>query len=287
MLYDENKAFPYPVLRSNSDYGKFSFQGAARLTLAKNKNKKTTNNYLVTIDFMSLDVRTYEPSVRNLIKTNKARRAVLVTCASTFYRELFYTSGDKLRKEISKGSLDGEVHLQSLVVATKEIRGHKSPNINSEFGQKSFNFHKGAVVAIGGATSFFVNLPHLKGKGKSFKSAFNLQEDPFFKGPGYYFSKEDDIIFIYVSEELFNRIQKGRNDPNALSYIITSVYMPVIMDILYEMRENPEKDKGKSWFSAFESRLLSKGIDLAKTDDGPAVVAQRLLDWPMKNLPLP
>jgi hypothetical protein len=282
MLFDENKAFPYPVLRTNEDYGQYSFQGAPQL-VPEQESGGSTGNYIASVNFMPLGTPTYEPSVRQLIEDGKVSRALLIKCGTTFYRELVTGRKDRLEHRIEGGQLNGEVTLQSLAVAVKDIKGHSSPNINAEFGRAVFDLEKGSVIAIGDIASFYVILPHQEGGGQSYVSPFLLVEDPNLQDHGYRVGVEDDMIHIYVSAELYRAVKKPK-DAGVRRFIFTSLYMPAVMDVLFEMKENHDEHKGKPWFHAVSARLEKKGIDLkAPVEQGFAKIAQCLLDWPMKN----
>src|SRR4051794_12941307 len=123
MKYDKYKAFPYPVLRPESDdYKDAEFQVNVNFGLAKDE---------VTV---SVTYALSSDEIKAEIDKGTADYVCLISCRDTYCQRTISTSTPKSQARFDSGALRGEVKVNSYVVAKNDILAFTSPDINTEFG---------------------------------------------------------------------------------------------------------------------------------------------------------
>ena len=116
MKYDKSKAFPYPVLRPESDdFIDVDFQATVDLVVKKEKIE-----VLISYVLSSEDISSH-------IKNGEAEYVSIISCKDTYYQEILRTKSKDLKGEFSIGDLRGEVKIESFVVVKNSIPDFNSP----------------------------------------------------------------------------------------------------------------------------------------------------------------
>ena len=136
MKYDEYKAFPYPVLRPNSDdYLDGDFQTAVNFSTEKQM-------ILVDVSFeLSID------EISEQIELGNAEFVAMVSCRDTYFQYMIRTNERKTQASFAMGDLKGAVVVNPYVIVKTQIQNYTSPDINPEFGAEAFTFKEGDVLA--------------------------------------------------------------------------------------------------------------------------------------------
>ena len=276
MKYSPKKAFPYPVLpdnpRYNDDYkGAADFQKAISL-----KSDNDEGDITLTASF-----HINEKAILERIGKSAAY-AVHVLCAKTNYRCLLRADVvGNLTHVFKSRELHHDVVLTACVVCTDGIKGYRSPNFHPEFGKAAaFDMPQGAVLAIAAPDTFSIDAVRPLG------SIFKLNEDPQAKKGLFDFNDEEDIIIINMHPSDYQRVIVGRKSPGIRQFLIMSVYLPVLMEVLRAISSGNDKSahEGKMWYRTIQTKLDEHGIKL----DGNNIHlhAQRLWRMPLAKLPL-
>ena len=275
MKYFPKKAFPYPVLPDNLRYND-DYQEAA--DFQKTISLKSDNDEGDITLTASFDIN--EKAILERIGKSAAY-AVHVLCAKTNYRCLLRADVDKLTHVFKSRELYDDVVLTACVVCTDRIKDYHSPNFHPEFGKAAaFDMPQGAVLAIATPDIFSIDAVRPLG------SIFKLNEDPQAKKGLFDFNDEEDIIIINMHPSDYQRVIAGRKSPSTRKFLIMSVYLPVLMEVLRAI--SPDNDggnhEGKMWYRTIQAKLDEHGIKL----DGNNIHlhAQRLWQMPLAKLPL-
>ena len=121
MKFDKQKAFPYPVLRPQSDdYMDIEFQATAEFLVSKDKIKVNVS---------------YAISCAEIIKEvakGRAEYISTISCRDTYFQKVVSSSSKSASAEFEDGELRGEVRVNPYIVVKKAIPKFSSPDINSE-----------------------------------------------------------------------------------------------------------------------------------------------------------
>jgi len=91
------------------------------------------------------------------------------------------------------------------------------------------------------------------------------------------------MIQVCVGTCINELIQKNMNTAIGRLKNISSIYFPVLVDVLYQIRED-QSHQGKAWYEAIGSAMSSIGQEIDSKSWEPLSVAQHLLKTPYVNL---
>ena len=151
MKYDEYKAFPYPVLRPNSDdYLDCDFQ--------------TTVNFSTEKQMILVDVSfaISSPEILEQVELGNAEFVAMVSCRDTYFQHMIRTNERKTQASFAMGDLKGAVVVNPYVIVKNQIKNYTSPDINPEFGIEAFIFNEGDVLAQDQAEFFYFDQESFK-----------------------------------------------------------------------------------------------------------------------------
>lgn len=223
MKFDKNKAFPYPVLRPYSDdYVDVEFQATVDFTI-----------FGESID-ASISFALSSDEIHNEIDKGNAVFVCIVSCRDTYFREVLRTSNGKLERQFDPGSLRGEVRVDPYIVVLKDINGFSSPDINAEFGQNSFSFTPGDVLAQDETQVFYIDRDLFK----PLTSVFDLVMSESLSGGEWKVGLEEDHVQIQVSPQMKESIDNARNDKPKQVVLLNSLYYPAVTQALQRLKES-------------------------------------------------
>jgi hypothetical protein len=189
MKFDPQKAFPYPVLRPQSnDYNGPDFQVNVQYSATEGSD---------TIDF-EIDYLLSSEEILDEIGRGRANYVTLISCRDTYFRDVLVASDSKIYKSINKSNLRGEVQVLSYIVAIERINNFKSEDINDEFGDGPFSFNRGEVLAQDEPDIFFVDRDLFK----PVTSVFDLVKNESLKETEWKVDLEQDHVQIVVNPKM-------------------------------------------------------------------------------------
>lgn len=270
MRYDENKSFPYPVLREGSeDYVDGAFQATLRYALSKDAQK-----IRVEADFI-----TSEPAIEKLLQSKKAEFALLIDARETYFRDLITTRKRSAKREYDGGQIKGPVTLLAYIVATQDIKDYRSELFNHEYAGRSFRIESGDVIALDRPREFYVGQEVFAHIGTVFEL---VEEDGIAEGE-IKLGLEDDKVQIRVSPEQKALLDTARGQKKTQPILLSGVYLPTLMQVLAHMSRGVGDFEDKKWYRAIISKCEIEGVELNEETDLLAV-AQKLLSFPMNSL---
>ena len=249
-----------------------------------------------------------------LIASGDAKTVLRLTCYRTSYRDTFDLNPSsstiiRIEKEKVSGSLD----LQAMVVATKEIRGFKLPELNQDFfANAEFSIRKGDVLANEPGITVKLNttleknmagIVLVRGNQRattmSVSYAETTTEDP----------ESSDYIYITLPDmdyKNYARLMNKRHLKNGVErFVQASIILPAITEAVSRLRtekmfddddEQATHHKGTVWADSVYAALAGFGItelssctqsdyELANlllgnvTSDSISNLMQKLTEW--------
>lgn len=249
MLFESEKSFGYPVLRTQAkeqdladlDYAGVSFAPSLGLRV----NAKNKQQFIVRYE-------NYMPvaALEELIAKGLAKYCLSVFCRQTFYSD--FIDVDEGGEVVLEGKdLRDLVSLTMFVLADSD-GSLKSDQINDEFGFGEFDFLTGQVLAQSSPTVYTVE----RDLYRSLKSIIELNSDEKVTGSDWYIDTDtSDAIYVYAAERTIKKLREFENTDHGRLLILNSFYTPVITQALQVMEDQPEESKDKRWAQIIEAKL--------------------------------
>jgi len=241
-------SFPYPVLRINSDDYR---SGAFMVTIETAENMNTG---ALSIRY---SMKVSEDYIASLINEGVASRAFCITCLETFYNQVRDVSQTDGVIEVEKGQLSGTVNILPVVILKKDTDQFYSNNFHAEFGSDPIQLQVGAVLAIGEV--YRVNVGREKlAPIESIFSISILNTVPYGQ---FQVSLEEEKITIQAEEITYNYIHLLRNTVYGKNILLNCVYLPALMEALYNINQDDSAYVEKRWYKVFSAKCIDLGIN--------------------------
>tara|TARA_B100000678_G_scaffold290588_1_gene303913 strand:+ start:4831 stop:5679 length:849 start_codon:yes stop_codon:yes gene_type:complete len=270
MQFDTNRAFPYPVLRSDvRDYVRGAFQASIDFRQADEDD-----SFIIDVQ-AQLNVR----EIQQLIEDGKAEFLYVLSCRDTMTRHTLRSKQAMLEQALPIGSLRGEVQIAKLVSVKKPITGYTCEHINPEFGPGPFSFEEGEVLAFDEPHVVYLEPENFRPLTSIFELAPNESLDKF----ELQFGTSGDRITIELNPDFKALVDNARTEPTKMAVLFNSIYMHAVMDALDKLKDDPEGDQ--RWRGVIKQKLADLDLDIESLNsDGIYVVASRLLQQPLARL---
>lgn len=266
MKFDKYKAFPYPVLRPESDdYKDGEFQATVEFAIAEN-NIKATISYALSVE-----------EITNEIAIGNAEYVCMISCRDTYFQQIISTSEREMEANFDIGVLRGEVRVNPYVVVKKNITAFTSPDINTEFGPGPFQFVDGDVLAQEEAQIFYIDRDLFR----PITSVFELVKKAELPDGIWKVGFEEDHVQIEVSPKMKEAIDAARNDQRKRIVLLNSIYFAAVMQAVQKLKDPDENFEGKKWAEVIRRQAHNKGVNLA---DDAYLIAEHLMQQPVALL---
>lgn len=268
MKYDEYKAFPYPVLRLNSDdYLDCDFQ--------------TTVNFSTEKQMILVDVSfaISSPEILEQVELGNAEFVAMVSCRDTYFQHMIRTNERKTQASFAMGDLKGAVVVNPYVIVKNQIKNYTSPDINPEFGIEAFIFNEGDVLAQDQAEFFYFDQESFKPITSLFDFVYRDNQPDGEWGIDF----DSDHIQIVLSKKTKETIDNARasNFKNKV-ILMNSIYFSAVMQAVQKIQHPDKAYEDKKWAKVFEKNAHNKNCNLE--NDDAYVIAQTLLQYPLKRM---
>ena len=268
MKYDEYKAFPYPVLRPNSDdYLDCDFQTTVNFSTEK-------QTILVDVSFAISS-----PEILAQVELGNAEFVAMVSCRDTYFQHMIRTNERKMQASFAMGDLKGAVVVNPYVIVKTQIQNYTSPDINPEFGAEAFTFKEGDVLAQDEPYLVYFDQESFK----PITSLFDFVHRDNQPDGEWSIDFDSDHIQIVLSKKTKETIDNARasNFKNKV-ILMNSIYFSAVMQAVLKIQHPDKAYEDKKWAKVFEKNAHNKNCNL-ETDDA-YVVAQMLLQHPLKRM---
>lgn len=279
MRYEQNKAFPHPVLRPSIDgIDSGDFPGCEFQFSASCQIEIETNQIRIEATF---DVG--QDDILSAISDGTALFSMLITCPRTYYRSHASSSSRELVAHVGLGDVDDQVELQPSVVVPRGKKRYKPAGLHQELRGETYKVRKGGLLAQCGSSVFPASREYMR----RYSSIFELSVDPDLQ-PGSFDIFVDDPVRIRVNDADKYRLAVARSTPSGQVALMNSVYLPAVISMLAEAIRLNEDAAEATWFKVTQFRLAEKDIAWDDLRDGKVSLwhaAQALLGFPARYAP--
>ena len=268
MKYDEYKAFPYPVLRPNSDdYLDCDFQTTVNFSTEK-------QTILVDVSFAISS-----PEILEQVELGNAEFVAMVSCRDTYFQYMIRTNERKTQASFAMGDLKGAVVVNPYVIVKTQIQNYTSPDINPEFGAEAFTFKEGDVLAQDEPYLVYFDQESFK----PITSLFDFVHRDNQPDGEWSIDFDSDHIQIVLSKKTKETIDNARasNFKNKV-ILMNSIYFSAVMQAVQKIQHPDKAYEDKKWAKVFEKNAHNKNCNLE--NDDAYMIAQTLLQHPLKRM---
>jgi hypothetical protein len=268
MKFDEYKAFPYPVLRPNSDdYLDCDFQ-----TTVNFKTEKQA--ILVDVSFAISS-----PEILEQVELGNAEFVAMVSCRDTYFQYMIRSHDRNTQASFAMGDLKGAVVVNPYVVANKLIENFSSPDINPEFGAATFTFNVGDVLAQDEAYLVYFDQESFK----PITSVLDLVQREDQPNDSWRVDFDGEHIQVVLSTETKRIVDAARSSSTKNKVIlVNSIYFGAVTEAIQKLKDPDNPYSERKWAQVFMKHAQNKNCNF-ETDDA-YVIAQQMMMQPLKRL---
>lgn len=267
MKFDRQKAFPYPVLRPESDdYKDVDFQATVEPVV-----RDSSIQIEITFAISSEDIV-------NQINKGNAEYVSIVSCRDTYFRKVLSSTDQKQEADINIGALRGEVRVDPYIVVRRKIKDYLSAGINPEFGKGPFQFSVGDVLAQDEPQVFYIDRDLFK----PVTSVFDLVKRDGLSDGEWTISFDEPHVQIEVSPKMKQTLDDARNSKENKVILLNSLYFSAVMQAVQKLKDSLADFQDRKWAEVITRQAHNKGCDLESHD--AYIIAERLMQYPLSWL---
>jgi len=265
----ENTRFPHPVLGLNT--GDF-VAGEFSVEIQVNENRSTG------AVAMYHDITLTEPGILALIQNNHASVGCLIKCGDTFFSDLREMAWPTGQIDFQPGILLNRVSLRPIIWLKTDLNDWNPGTIHHEF-QPPVSLHNSDIIAISDEQIISVGQAKLA----PIESIFNLVKSEDVINGIFEVDVMEHHISLRVSEEIFQTIAQLRLKADGEHILMSSIYMPAVMEVLDILRSGEQSYDNFRWYQPFLAKCESRGIEI-NNNMSTLKAAQVLLEHPIARL---
>lgn len=272
--------FPYPVLRDRQDdYVKTHFKASVESVIGDKELKLNVRMECTNMDVLAL------------VTNGQARYALHLECKMTYYRQLYYSDKPCFSVSLPSHLVDLQVEVCPLIVATQNISGYQSTDLDDAYEGEELSFRCGDFIAVG--NQFTVPIIRKNDELKQLSAPFCLLVYPEGEEQKYTrleYSQENQVV-IYVPKEVHPIIANVQGGRDKMDELHAALFFPALMQTIEFMRsEEGASCEEKRWYIAINQRAIEKGVgEIRESTEDAYVIAQKIFDYPLtrwlKKLP--
>ena len=269
MRIPENTRFPHPVLGLDTgDFvvGEFSVQ----IEVIENRSTgAVTLEHAITLT---------ESGILALVESNKASVGCIIKCADTFFSDLRQIAWSTGKTDFSPGLLLNRVSIRPIVWLKTDLNEWNPGTIHHEF-EPPLSLNNGDIVAIGEELIFSVGQAKLA----PIESIFDLVRSESISEGMFEVDTTGHRIALLVNEKMFQTLAQLRSITDGPEILMSSIYMPAIMEVLDALRNTDQSYEHLRWYQPFLAKCDLKGVRL-ESNMSILEAAQILLERPVARL---
>lgn len=266
MKISDNTRYPHPVLNEYTDdfvSGKFTCEFWY---------EETNSDYIE----IESEVNIGNKYLLELVNEGKASTGYYLICNQTYFNNLQIVSVGRTKKRFAKEKLFGTLILRPLIWTTDVIKDFNSDTINTEF-ERPCTVSKGAVIALGHEYRMSIDSIRFK----PFETIFLLSKSEEVASNQVRVDINGEQIEILANKETLKNINDFRTKKTYRDILLSSLYLPVVMEVLTFIKEGESSFEGKLWYRVFIAKCDEIGIDVKKSGLPVLEIAQNLLRGPL------
>jgi hypothetical protein len=226
---------------------------------------------------MDYAVSLEEPKLKLKLNTGTVIPGVFITCLDVYYSELLPLEDMDGTLEFGPGKLKGKVSIRPFLWAGENIKNYSNKNLHEDYGNELWDFYTGSILAIGNEFETYIGPEKLA----PMESIFSIAKSDEVTEGEIKLDTGRENITILCNQKTFEvlNILRGTNDGKAT--LLSSIYLPAVMEVLSQLRDDHAPFEDKKWYRVFMSKCNYHKIDHTGSilED-----AQKLLQLPVKRL---
>ena len=255
-------SYPHPVLGNGDDINSENLKPEIEYEISEEIVKIICSNLFCD-----------HPDIEELIQNGKAKWAIRVQCARTYFRETFMHEGPEFEISIEGPELEGTIEIDSGIISTSQINSYRPSEAHPDYDDIEFNLASGELLAIGPKFNFLVDKDYDPLKAPV-ASLIRVEEGEDKRGP-YIITLEEDLILIRLSREDWAEYSGIRD--RVPHMLFSSLVVPALSLAIEKMDE--ASYEGRLWASRLKEVVQRKNINT----NHPITAAQELLDNPLSR----
>lgn len=269
MRISENTRFPHPVL--GLDTGDFVV-GEFGVEIEVEENRSTGT---VTLEY---SITLTEPGIIALVESNQASVGCIIKCADTFFSDIRHMAWASGKTNFSPGLLLNRVSLRPIIWLKADLKEWDPGTIHQEF-EPPVSLDNGDIIAVGDELIISVGQAKLA----PIESIFDLVKSDAIPEGVFKVDATGHRIALLVNGETFQALAQLRLKTDGPEILMSSIYMPAIMEVLDVLRNGGEGFEYLRWYQPFLAKCDSKGIRI-EPNISILESAQVLLERPVAHL---
>ena len=269
MRIPENTRFPHPVLGLDTgDFvvGEFSVQ----IEVIENRfTGAVTLEHAITLT---------ESGILALVESNKASVGCIIKCADTFFSDLRQIAWSTGKTDFTPGLLLNRVSLRPIVWLKTDLNEWNPGTIHHEF-EPPVSLNNGDIIAVGEELIISVGQAKLA----PIESIFDLVKSENIPEGMFEVDTTGHRIALLVNEEMFQTLAQLRLKTDGPEILMSSIYMPAIMEVLDALRNGDQSYEYLRWYQPFLAKCDLKGVRI-EPNMSILKAAQILLERPVARL---
>ena len=269
MKISETTTYPHPILAPWSR----DIAGGTISTTINFREDEETNQLSI-----HCNVLINQPEILALVDQGAAEFGCFIKCNETGFRRLQPLGFPIGKHDFAQGALLGRVQFRPMIWAAKAIKDYAPRGAHAEFNGGS-DIEPGQIIAIDEEQFIDVTRPTLP----SIESIFDIDSSNNIALGEFEVDTGDHRITVLTDEKTFALVQGLRQtDEASRTSVMNGLYVPVVMEILNQLRGGIEQFEQYRWLHPFLARCEQLGVDI----ESPSLLndAQRLLGNPFAAL---
>ena len=254
-MASKNRIFQYPVLRGNSkDYVDNSIlEALCTVEIVGDSIKDSVKlNYEIVLRNIPLSL---------LVDDKSAAVFISVYCSETLFKtsiELEQLQGEII---LPRGSIVGNLEVEPMLIATKDIDGFRPAGINLEYGEVEFDIEKGSPLGIGERDVFPISFVR-----RSFQDLIRVQTAPALHKDEYEISLASNVITINMGTNVRQAYELMSSDVALRPFLFISIYKDTFVEAVNAIVGGEDVDEF-AWAQKLQKTFETVGIDLKEEAD--------------------
>ena len=277
MKFDREKSFGYPTLRTVLEGDDFKLLDYPNKTFDPDikGNIDASDSRFLNIEY---EIGLRVEALIDLIERKKAKFHFKIECPSTFFCEAFSSFDDEGTFQLSAEKLKDRIDITPFVIADTDLE-LSSDEIHEDFEGQKFDISRGSVLAIGRPTEYHISREQFR----SVRSIFEFHQNEDVEPGEFRIRTDENYVTIEVNPTVYMSVKSAEQDRPSRLLILNSLYVPVVMHLLYELKQDPDLAENKRWAGTIVGKANQKGLNI-EDDNALVLNAQKLLDMPFGKL---
>lgn len=267
MRFDDQVVFPHPVLRPTaSDYAEGEFFDDIEVVSLPDDPKEPI--------VLKVAYSLKEPALERLVNEEQARVQVLVTCRDSFYNKLHDLSAGATEISLDPSLIHGSVNLITVLDATADLSGFRTPAFVDDFSGMSFDVPAGGFLAFCAPRVLYLEREAFG----TAESVIELVQGPTADNqPIWSLDAEADKLRIVVQEAMMRDVSHARTHRLGMAALMNCLYVSAVQQAFELLKQSGGDDL--LWKKVFRQRCEFLNLQIDNVDSSTA--AQLILGLPL------